>query len=252
MAICFFVTGYSARRLKSNGETIFDFTGPESSYINVRTFAEGPDGSILLSGYFPPLARKGLVRISASGEFDPSFNPDLSMFFPTWQSYAVAVEPNGKIIASVIGFSERGGFIVRLHATGEIDRTFEPVQFEFPGGVIGALRKAVVQPNGGIVVGGYFESVDETDTQALVRLKGGEENLTHPLLMRSLAVESSADAVITLSVQPFKTFVVERSDDLNNWQTLTTNTSVSARFDFKDTAAKNSNRYFYRTRLLNP
>ena len=154
-------------RLNLDGTTDLGFN-PGASGI-VRTQAVQQDGSILLGGEFTTLAgeaRSFLGRLYPDGSLDDDLNPGANSLV-----LAFALQPDGKILVGG-NFSDLGGFaclgLARLMPDGSIDPSFtcstgyNPVRVD-------ALA---VQPDGKILVGGYFTFTDSlgSDHSALVRL----------------------------------------------------------------------------------
>jgi len=85
------------------------------------------------------------------------------------QVKAVAVQPDGKIIiggrfSSVAGTPRNN--IARLNADGTLDHSFAD---KISQGVNGEVDAIVVQPQGGVIVGGVFSQADEFETMNLAR-----------------------------------------------------------------------------------
>jgi len=112
------------------------------------------NGDIVISGNF------GLVRYLPSGKLDTSFGAH--GLAPTAASAAgVAVEPNGDYLAAGEATTSGGTSefaVTRFTTSGKPDPTFGNggvVKTVFPNAADGAAADAVlVQPNGGILVGG--------------------------------------------------------------------------------------------------
>ena len=113
-----------------------------------------------LAAYFPVSA-----RAQNAGNVDLTFDPGVG---PSNPIYALAVQPDGKI---VIGgnFLYLGGYTVdgfaRLNADGSIDFTFNPGD--------GADQRVLVvalQPDGKVLIGGAFTTVNGYSRNGLARL----------------------------------------------------------------------------------
>ena len=122
------------------------------------------DGKIVVGGQFTSIGgggfgntfRSRIARLNMDGTLDTSFDPGAS---PNHVS-ALAIQPDGKILVagdfSVLG---GGGFgkiprsrIGRLNEDGTIDPTFNP-------GANGLIQTLVLQPDGKILIGGFFTMV---------------------------------------------------------------------------------------------
>ena len=150
-------------RLNHDGSVDGTFT-PNVSDV-VRTLVVQPSGQIVIGGQFTTVqpsgggaavSRKYAARLNADGSLDAVFNPN-----PNGVVYAVAVQANGQII---IGGSfttvQPGGaaspttrnHIARFNADGSLDTGFDP-------NANLAVLSLAVEPNGQIVVGGGFSTL---------------------------------------------------------------------------------------------
>ncbi|HEY0604683.1 MAG TPA: hypothetical protein VGD58_17325 [Herpetosiphonaceae bacterium] len=108
---------------------------------------------------------------------------------------ALAVQPDGKIViggyfTEVQGVARSG--IARLNADGTLDLSFDPGQ-----GTNEGVVALAVQPDGKIVIGGYFTQVDGAARQYLARLNADGS------LDPAFAIGSGPnDWVMALAVQP--------------------------------------------------
>lgn len=154
-------TPYLDRR-NDDGTDDPTFSGPYIGDIDVIRLQT--DGKILIGGQFVG----GISRLEADGSIDGSFTGVAGDFV-----YDIALQADGKIV--VVGmFSyfnnlpHRG--VVRLNADGSIDNSFNSVGITdlielgyFP-------NKVLVQPDGKIILGGLFESINGTGRNNLIRL----------------------------------------------------------------------------------
>ncbi len=109
-----------------------------------------------------------IVQLNQDGTIDNGFNVG-SGFNGT--IYSIAIQPDGKILAaglySLADNNERRG-ITRLNPDGSNDATFNPGL-----GASGAnpfVYNVTLLPNGKIMLGGYFESYNNTSRKGLVRI----------------------------------------------------------------------------------
>jgi len=132
-----------------------------------------PDGKIIVfSTYFTHIfgaARAGIGRLNANGSLDALFNVPLDA-----NSYihGAALLPNGQILVGGTFSQVAGGHdirdVARLNSDGSFDGTFAPVigsTFFEPN-----IRTIVVEPDGKILIGGQFPSVDGQSSASLARL----------------------------------------------------------------------------------
>jgi uncharacterized delta-60 repeat protein len=154
-------------RLNANGslDTGFDIAATDW----VLAIAVQADGKILVGGWMTAFVdstgtvpRSYLGRLNPGGSLDTSFNPGAD--FPV---RALAVQADRKILVGG-GFTMLGGggtgttpryMIGRLDGNGSLDPGFDP-------GVNGIVSAFAVQPDGKIVVGGYFTTLGNGGTTA--------------------------------------------------------------------------------------
>jgi uncharacterized delta-60 repeat protein/uncharacterized repeat protein (TIGR01451 family) len=122
-----------------------------------------PDGKLVIGGDFQSihgLPRKYLARLNADGTVDLGFNPDYGI-----EPEMLALQGDGKIIVAgylgyVISGADRG--LVRLNTDGTRDTSFAIVQLS------GSLSygSMVLQPDGNILIGADFASVNGSTTHS--------------------------------------------------------------------------------------
>lgn len=195
-------------RLNPDGSRDRDFDPGTDNTAFV--FVVQPDGRILVGGTFETLGGGGegnVVRhriglLNPDGSVDPNFNPGAN-----GTVYAMAVQPDGKIIVAG-GFTMLGGGgegtsvrnrIGRLNPDGSLDPTFDP-------GANDTIHAIALQPDGKILVGGFFTS-----------LGGGGTGNTPRHYIGRLNTDGSLDAVFdpgaddwiwTIALQPNGKIVV--------------------------------------------
>ena len=102
---------------------------------------------------------------AAAGDLDPSFNPGSG---PNVEVDATVVQPDGKV---VIGgsFTEVTGvarpYVARLNANGSLDTTFN-----VGSGPSGQVYALALQPDGKILIGGTFQTVNTFQFRNIARL----------------------------------------------------------------------------------
>jgi uncharacterized delta-60 repeat protein len=115
--------------------------------------------------------------------------------------FAVVVQPDGKILAggnfsTFNGISRRG--VVRLNVDGSLDPTFAPVGTSFRGpNVLFEIKALALQPDGKILVGGYFTEYNGTPRNYVVRLNS--DGSLDPSFVPAAAVNITVFAIL---VQP--------------------------------------------------
>ena len=144
------------------------------------------DGKIVLAGAFNAidgLARNGLARLNADGTVDPSFNAGalccgggLDAAALSAPVSALTIQRDGKILIGG-SFSEVGGVarqgLARLMSDGSLDPAFDPGTGLASTSTSGSLLPVVAmveQPDGKVLVGGYFTAVNGVERSGLARL----------------------------------------------------------------------------------
>ncbi len=146
-------------RLNTDGSLATGFEqGPN---FGVKTCALQPDGKLVIGGG----TAANISRVNEDGSPDTGFDPG------TGADGAVLtciLQPDGKIII-VGGFNNLNGiarnFIARLNADGSIDTGFDPGT-----GANGAVNTCALQPDGKIIIGGFFGSYDGTTRGSIARV----------------------------------------------------------------------------------
>jgi len=134
----------------------------------VRDFVILPDGKILVAGNlvtYNDTTVNRIAKLNSDGTLDLSFNTGTAF---NGNSYALAVQPDGKIL--VCGFfitfngqSERR--ITRLNSDGSLDEMFDQGT-----GADAIVRNVVLQPDGKILIAGGFASFNGTSVNRIARL----------------------------------------------------------------------------------
>lgn len=153
----------------------------------VSAMAVQSDGKIVVAGGFSALqgtARLGLARLNQDGTLDSTFDPGLSACCGGGGGFradlvspitALAVQADGKVLiggsfTTVRGLARHG--LARLHADGSLDAGFDPgtsvANSLGRGGSLIAFLLA--QPDGRVVVGGSFNSVQGVPRNGIARL----------------------------------------------------------------------------------
>lgn len=132
----------------------------------VYGIAVQPDGKILLGGVFTNVGgqtRNFIARLNSDGSLDTAFNPGANNAV-----YGIALQPDGKILvggefsgANSIGGQSRNR-IARLNSDGTAD-SFNP-------NANSAVYAIALQPDGKILVGGFFSGANSVGTQTRNRI----------------------------------------------------------------------------------
>jgi uncharacterized delta-60 repeat protein len=155
-------------RLNSDGSRDTSFTiGTGFDYI-VFAVAVQSDGKIVVGGFFYSYNgtdQYGITRLNSDGTRDTSFT--VGTGFDNGVN-TFAIQPDGKIVVGGNFTSYNGNdqnYITRLNSDGSRDTSFT-VGTGFDSGV----NAFAIQPDGKIVVGGYFTSYNGTSQNYITRL----------------------------------------------------------------------------------
>jgi len=137
------------------------------AYYPGSAIALQPDGKIILGGYFSSINgsnRPGIARVNANGSLDNAFNPAIGAY----DVGSIALQPDGKLVFGGRFHSVSGPFqsfgIARLNASGSVDVTFDA------GEIANGGYSVVLQPDGKIILGGFFASLNGTNGYGVARL----------------------------------------------------------------------------------
>jgi len=152
------------------GTMVFDFGGSATDGDSAKAVALQADGKIVVAGTSTLPGMSGVfavARFHHTGTIDNTFHGDGKRavdFDPAMfdEAFAVAVQPDGKIVVAGRGGSGGGGALgfalARLTSSGDLDATFDvdgKVYTCILGSTMGAFAMAL-QPDGRIVAGGVI------------------------------------------------------------------------------------------------
>lgn len=141
-----------------------------------------PDGKILLAGqtFNGSLTKIAVVRLNANGSPDTTFDGDgivvTSIGSGSEQVRAIALQNDGKIVVAGQTFNGANNDIavLRYNSNGSLDATFDGISGNGNGIVTTAIGAAtdtgygvVIQPDGKIVVAGFYFSGTNNDVAVL-------------------------------------------------------------------------------------
>jgi uncharacterized delta-60 repeat protein len=130
---------------------------------NVYAVATQADGKLVIAGQFTAVSgfpRQNLARLNADGSLDETFDPRAN-----GPVHALLIQPDGRIVVGgeFTTLQPRGtgaafarGCIARLNADGTVEAGFAP---RISGDLKPQVFALALQPDGAIVVGGSFSSV---------------------------------------------------------------------------------------------
>lgn len=160
-------------RLNPNGSLDVDFASHQCGTDGeVLALGLTSAGKCLVGGTFSTingLACPALARLNLDGSVDDAF---LNVFSAQpGNVYALAVQSDDKILVggdfkSVNGVALTN--LVRLHADGSVDTSFQP---RIGGGSFTSVSSLRIQSDGKILMGGYFNSIGGVTRNNLARLQ---------------------------------------------------------------------------------
>lgn len=164
-----------ARIVRLNGDDATvdtSFTSPfnENTSSSVAVVVPLPDGDLLVAGDFTQVAgvpRGNIARLNADGTLDTSFMNNMAGANSGIRT--VVVQPNGKILIGGFFTEVNGvprGRIARLEADGSLDMSF----LYGAVGVNDIVSGMVLQPDGKVVIGGYFTNFHDQPHPYLIRV----------------------------------------------------------------------------------
>ncbi|MEZ4756379.1 MAG: delta-60 repeat domain-containing protein [Flavobacteriales bacterium] len=163
-------------RLNADGslDTSFDpgtGLGSTSGATGISAFLIQSDGRILIGGSFTSydgVPRNSIARIHADGALDTSFDPGDGAQFGFVGVSDMALLPDGRIILGG-DFAMFDGmfrsYLARVNIDGSLDASFVPGTG--PDSWVNAIA---LQPDGKVVVGGFFNSFDDVQRNSLLRV----------------------------------------------------------------------------------
>ncbi|MBM3883691.1 MAG: hypothetical protein FJ387_28955 [Verrucomicrobia bacterium] len=150
----------------------FDQIFSPDGWINALVLE--PDGKVLVGGAFDQvgtLAQPNLARLQSDGTVDEGF---LVGQGPDGEVYTIARQTDGKIVVGG-DFAQLNGIarsrLGRLQPNGTLDQTFQPVlAYQADPSIVHEAYTIVVQPDGKLLVGGFFDRVNNQARSHLTRL----------------------------------------------------------------------------------
>lgn len=170
------VGGADIIRLNSDGTRDVSFSPGMVFYqYQFHAVVRQPDGKYVAGGYpyqyngLGSIMKKSLSRINSDGTVDDSFDPMAGTDFYSQGFYPLAVRPNGTILVAGGTMNQNGvvrSGLLSLNPNGLIDQTFSADT----GLTAGSVSLLARQPDGKIMVGGYFVKANGFYTPRLARL----------------------------------------------------------------------------------
>ncbi|MFN2391106.1 MAG: FG-GAP-like repeat-containing protein, partial [Pyrinomonadaceae bacterium] len=144
-------------RFNSDGTTDTSFNPAFGTNTVIRNIAVQADGKIMVGGTFNAVngfARQNLVRLNADGSLDAAFNAGSIS-----QVNQIEILPDGKYLVLTTNT------LARLNNNGTTDAAFRSPNTN------AAINVFLVQPDGTIIIGGNFTSVNNITRSRLARLR---------------------------------------------------------------------------------
>ena len=160
---------YSIARLNPNGSLDLSFNpGLGVNGIVLSTLVQPADGKVLIAGNFTlvnSLNRTNIARLNADGSVDTNFDPGIG---PNDGINSMALQSDGKIViggdfTAVDGLNYN--YVARLNSDGTLD-----TNFNISVGPDNSVFAVAIQANGGILIGGSFENVNQVGRNSIARL----------------------------------------------------------------------------------
>ncbi|MCX8108470.1 MAG: delta-60 repeat domain-containing protein, partial [Verrucomicrobiae bacterium] len=202
-------------RFAPTGQLDPDFSSPlpRSGVVNAILCLE--KGKLLIGGEFETLGavpRVNLARLDPDGLVDTEFDPGSG---PNGPVYALAAQPDGSTIvggAFVVFNGHLRPGIARVDWNGEVDDSFAPViTYRNDAGEVYSLA---IQPDGRVLVGGFFDAVDRNSAPGLVRLT--PDGRLDPTFGRSLSISGKTVQILAIALQPDgKIIIAGAFDEIN-------------------------------------
>ncbi len=238
-------------RLNADGnvDTLFNTgSGIQGTNSAVYALAIQPDKKVIVGGEFTSVnnvSRTNLVRLNGDGSVDTSFGRGAG---PNGFVESIAVQADGKVLigggfTSVDGVPRIG--LARLNSDGSLDTGYNP-KLTFSD--IISLSSIAIQPDGKILIGGFFTAVNGATRGGVARLNGDASSLK----LFPAARSPGSPFRMTLTSQPGKQYRIDVSIDLVNWSPVKTISATGLSLEFEDTSTTSAGARFYRAVLAGP
>ncbi|MEO8426494.1 MAG: Calx-beta domain-containing protein [Verrucomicrobiota bacterium] len=249
-------------RLLADGSRDGSFAPSSSVADRSSVMALQPDGKLLITHLFPDSkdgqVHPGLIRLNADGSQDPTFISWELAGGGVGGPTAILPQADGKILIGGGSFASYRGdidtafarrLIARLNTDGSEDATFDVGAglwgpMEGPVVLLGSratIMTLALQPDGQVLIGGYFTSVNGLPAIGLARLNGdGVPRFD------SITKLNNGGVRLGVTIRPGQTVVIESSTDLRSWMPVQTNATSGASIDYTDPSLAGTPARFYR------
>ncbi|MFZ1687202.1 MAG: delta-60 repeat domain-containing protein, partial [Flavobacteriales bacterium] len=161
-------TGYEyIARVNANGSLDFTFTPGGLPNASVYAIGLQADGKILIAGWFDHygiVPRNRLARLQVDGQLDTSFDPGSG----TGHVFEIIFQPDGKALlcGEMVVYNGSPVYrVLRLNTNGTLDNSFA-----VGTGPNTIAYSMALQPDGKVLIGGAFSTVNGTPRNRLARL----------------------------------------------------------------------------------
>ncbi|MBX3733241.1 MAG: tandem-95 repeat protein [Verrucomicrobiae bacterium] len=156
-------------RLEPGGALDSGFDVGTGANQDVHALALQPDGKVLVGGVFTSIngvSRNRLARLNDDGSVDTGFSPNVA-----GPVFAIAIQTDGRLLiggnmGTVHGVNRMR--VARLLTDGSVEASFDPLN-----GPDNQVRTVALQPDGKLLIGGDFSSVNSVQRKLIARLETG-------------------------------------------------------------------------------
>jgi uncharacterized delta-60 repeat protein len=152
------------------GDLDLSFAPPNLSTVDGIAFQ--PDGNLVVTGVWNSLGAGGHFRMARLGNVTGTLDESYTSTADYNIVHSARFQSDGKLLIAG-GFNEINGVsrkgMARLNADGTLDTTFVDPSIDGPNGNFD-VYSIVLQPNGKIIIAGYFNSVGGVTRNNLARL----------------------------------------------------------------------------------
>ena len=217
-------------RLHVDGSLDESFSQDHGPILYTRAILPLANGQTLVAGVADPYDTGFVRRLNGDGTVDPSFSAPVF----NGSVNALALLPNGSI---VVGSSDPGQYISRLLPNGSPDPSWA-VDADAP------VYSLLALANGNVLVGGAFTEIGGVAQTGIARLT------ERTLRLQALASSNAGPFRIQLKALAGKTYIVESSLDLTNWDTFSTNTATNGGLEITDAGVSATAHRFFRAKRI--
>lgn len=210
-------------RLNTDGTRDASFNIQIGANAEIKTIAIQNDGKILIGGLFTKYKNNDvnyIARINTDGTLDSTFKTGIG-----FNSFVNSIEiiNNSKILVGgnfTIFNGQKAHYYAQLNFDGTID-----ISNNLPDQLDGQVKKIFIQPDGNILLGGYYTSFNGIGRNRIARLLGDIPTSTpsHSKVYSNLFPNPSRGIfTLTLSTTPTNILIFDQTGKLIKLQKTTT------------------------------